>query len=113
VKIDGTDVYMTRGDSGTILVKCKKDGAEVPFKEGDKVYFTVKTSPNVEEKLIQKVETTFLEGKAVIEIKPEDTKDLRFNREYYYDVQLTMADGRVFTIIKPSKFVVTEEVTYE
>ena len=85
----------------------------VPFEDGDRVYFTVKESAEKEDKLIQKIATEFSDGVAYIPIFPRDTKPLKFKRKYVYDVQLTTASGDVFTIIQPSKFVVTEEVTYE
>lgn len=113
MKIINTDVYMTRGDSESFTVSCQKaNGAKVDFVEGDTLYFTVKYSVNNEKKEFQKVITDFVDGGAIIEIKPEDTKDMSF-RKYVYDIQLTRADGTVTTIITPSAFVVEEEVTYE
>ena len=37
---------------------------------------------------------------------------MRF-RSYYYDIQLTRADGTVKTIIPPSMFTVKGEITYD
>lgn len=106
-------ISITRGDSATFIVSMKKDGVVVPFEAGDKVYFTVKTSVNTAQKLIQKIITEFTEdGEAMIYILPEDTKQLEF-KQYVYDVQLTAADGSVTTFIKPSGFIVGGEVTYE
>lgn len=112
MKVIGTNIYMTRGDSETITVSLRQEGAEIPLVEGDTIYFTVKTNSQTEDKVIQKVVTTFDDGKAIISILPEDTKYLPFTT-FVYDVQLTRADGSVITIIKPSEFVVEEEVTYE
>ena len=112
--VDGTNMRMTRGDSETFTVLCKNpDGSPHPFERGDTVYFTVKWSPNADEKLMQKIVTDFGgKGEAVIEITPEDTKALNFGT-YKYDVQLTYASGRVTTIIPPSSFRVMEEITDE
>ena len=44
-------------------------------------------------------------------IEPEDTSGLDFGN-YVYDVELTLADGTVNTIIPPSTFKVMGEVTY-
>lgn len=114
MRINGTDIYMIRGDSESITVSCQKadDGSKVNFVDGDIIYFTVKYSVNSEKKVLQKVITDFVDGNAIIEIKPEDTKELQF-RSYMYDVQLTRADGTVTTIIPPSIFGVEGEVTYE
>lgn len=114
MKIDGTNISMTRGDSEDLYVQCVDDGgAPVPLVAGDTVYFTVKKHVNTEDKLIQKAITEFDQGVAHIAILPADTRPLRFKKKYVYDVQVTFADGRVRTIILPSAFVVTEEVTYE
>ncbi len=114
MKVDGNDISMTRGDSGGIYVRCyDSSNAMVPLVEGDTIYFTVKESAAREDKLIQKVVTEFSEGIAYIPIFPEDTKPLRFKRPYIYDVQLTRAGGSVHTIVRPAKFTVLEEVTYE
>jgi hypothetical protein len=48
----------------------------------------------------------------VVEIDPEDTKDLRFG-QYVYDVQWTQSNGTIITLVKPSKFIIEHEVTYE
>lgn len=114
MKIVGKTIYMTRGDTETITVSLRDStGADMPLVVGDTIYFTVKSSPQTEDKILQKVITTFDEGKAIIDIVPEDTKSLLAPSECVYDVQLTRADGSVTTIIKPSNFVIEEEVTYE
>lgn len=110
--VTGTKISMTRGDSETITVSIRKDGEDIPLVAGDTVYFTVKNDANTEDKVLQKVVTEFDDGKAIIEILPGDTKHLPFT-EFVYDVQLTKTDGGITTIIKPSKFIVGEEVTYE
>lgn len=49
-------------------------------------------------------------GGDVLHIKPEDTKAMAFGK-YVYDVQLTTADGDVYTIIPPTTFELLKEVT--
>ena len=49
-------------------------------------------------------------GGEVLHIKPEDTKEMAFGK-YVYDVQLTTADGDVYTIIPPTPFDLLKEVT--
>jgi hypothetical protein len=113
MKVNGTDLAMIRGDSETIKVSCKDaQGVDVPLKDGDTLYFTVKSSVGTEKIEIQKVITEFPDGIAYINISPDDTKSMNF-RDYYYDIQLTRADGTVKTIIPPSKFTIKGEVTYE
>lgn len=103
----GTSIIMTRGDTESITVSIK-NGA---FAYGDTVELTVRRGPNSATKLIHKVVTEFTDGKAIIPIYPADTGSMQFGR-YVYDVQLTRAEGTVCTIVKPSGFEVTAEVTY-
>ena len=112
MQIIGTDIQMIRGDTESLSVRMHQDGAQVPFEAGDTLYFTVKYNHETDEKLLQKVITEFPGGEAVIHIAPEDTKPLLFG-DYYYDLQLTRADGTVTTIIPPSTFEISPEVTYE
>lgn len=113
MRVNGTDIYMTRGDSETFRVSLydKTIDAKRYFVDGDIVYFTVKTSTQTQTKLIQKIITEFEDGEARFHITPADTKDLKYHT-YVYDVQVNKQGG-VTTVIKPSKFVIEEEVTYE
>lgn len=114
MKIIGNSIFMTRGDSETITVSLQDSaGVDVPLTAGDTIYFTVKPDTQTDEKILQKVVTSFTDGKAIIAIVPSDTKHLPAPIELMYDVQLSKADGSVITIVKPSKFVVEGEVTYE
>jgi hypothetical protein len=113
MKIQGTNICMIRGDTEAINVSCRDEsGADVPFVEGDIVYFTVKRVTYTEEKTLQKIVTEFIDGAALITIFPNDTQELKTG-VYYYDIQLNRANGQVKTIIPPSQFVINEEVTYE
>lgn len=113
MEIQGTNISMTRGDSQSIIISVKdKDGNKVPLITGDMIYLTVKQSINTEKKVLQKVVTQFEDGNAIIEITPDDTKDIPF-RTYVYDIQLNRVDGTVSTIIPPSNFIIGGEVTYE
>jgi hypothetical protein len=78
--------------------------------DGDKVYFTVNSELEKPEPLIQKVVDTFIDNKAVIRLSTEDT-DIPVGN-YYYDVEVNTADGRVDTIMGPSKFKVMGGVKY-
>lgn len=78
--------------------------------DGDKVYFTVNSELEKPEPLIQKVVDTFVDNKAVIRLTTEDT-DIPVGN-YYYDVEVNTADGRVDTIMGPSKFKVMGGVKY-
>jgi len=118
MRINGRDIYITRGDSETfrVILHDQETDTKRPFISGDVVYFTVKTSTQTLNKIFQIIAedfpNDFEDGEAIIHIRPQDTKDLRYH-EYVYDVQLVRQGGEVTTIITPSKFVVEEEVTYE
>lgn len=106
--INGSDIYMTRGDNEIILVSCR----ERPFSDGDKVELTVRRVSGYGSVLLHKEVTRFTEdGKALIEITPEDTSALSFGN-YSYDVQATFMDLGVKTIVRPSQFTVGKEETY-
>lgn len=113
MKVNGTNISMIRGDSESITISCTDiNNLPVAFVFGDTVYFTVKEKTTNVEKTLQKTVITFDNGKAVIEITPSDTRDLRCKR-YVYDVQLTRADLTVTTLVAPSDFIIEEEVTFE
>lgn len=108
MKINGTNIYMTRGDTECLKVSCP----ERPFGEGDLVELTVRRFAGFGPVLIYKRADTFSDGKAYLTIAPEDTAGLPFYRDASYDVQLTFADGTVKTIIPPSRFEIGKEDTY-
>ena len=113
MKVKGTNMSMIRGDSETITVSCSDtNGIQLPLMAGDTIFFTVKENEYTALKIFQKIVTTFIDGNAVINIIPTDTKDIKF-RTYRYDVQLSRADGTVRTIIPASDFIVEAEVTYD
>ena len=106
-----------RGDSDSLKIQLREKndaGAWInkPLGAGDTVYFTVKKSYLDEKKLIQKVITEFVDGKAIIQFVPNDTKGIAFGT-YVYDIQITFADGTVKTIVPPSRFEIMPEVTCE
>lgn len=103
---DNKDLSMTRGDSESITIN------GLGLVSGDIIYLTVKEHINTSNIAFQKKVTEFTNGNAVIGILPEDTKNLRF-KKYVYDIQLTRADGKVTTIIKPHNFIIEGEVTYD
>ena len=101
------NISITRGDSAIFALKIEKaDGEPYKIGEGDTVIFTVKKSTFDKDIITQK---TVVNG--VVTLNPEDTKSLEYGT-YYYDVELTQADGFVSTVISPHKFVVEQEVTY-
>lgn len=107
MRISGTNIYMTRGDTERLTVTCP----ERPFSEGDMVELTVRAAEAYGAVLLHKRVTEFTEGAAHITFEPEDTAGLPFC-EASYDVQATFSDLGVKTIVKPSAFVIGKENTY-
>ena len=113
MKIQGSSISMTRGDSEAIKVTVKDTlGNVIPLVTGDTIYFTVRKNILDPTKVIEKIITEFDDGQALITIRPQDTNNLRFTA-YVYDIQLTKENGTVKTIIPPSRFLITGEVTYD
>jgi hypothetical protein len=78
--------------------------------EGDRVYFTVNSELEKPEPLIQKEITTFDNNKALVRLTTQDTNIPVGN--YYYDIEVNTADGRVDTVAGPSKFKILGGVKY-
>ncbi len=102
-------IHLTRGDTARLFIDRATNavtGKEYVFTEEDEVTLTVKktvmdTSPAVQIRV---------PGGEAFHIKPENTKALAFGR-YIYDVQLTTAEGDVYTVIPPATFEILKEVT--
>jgi len=113
MKIKGTNISMTRGDSEVIRVTVKDTlGNIIPLVTGDTIHFTVRENVMNETKIIEKIITEFDDGEALITIDPQDTENLKF-ASYVYDIQLTKENGIVRTIITPADFTITGEVSYD
>lgn len=102
-------ISFTRGDTPTFTVGVTDaNGEPYELQEGDRLTFTVKASTKVADPvLIQKVMTA--ETGPTFRLSAEDSS-LPYG-SYRYDVELSTAGGDVFTVVKPDKLTVTEEVT--
>lgn len=100
-------ISLTRGDSATLRLQIKKeDGRDYEIAPDDTIVFTVKKSTRDTAVVLQKAAIY-----SRIEILARETEALEY-RTYYYDVELRKADGFVATVISPSPFKITEEVTF-
>lgn len=84
------DAEMPRGDTGDFQIKPTLNG-ETFLKEGDTVYFTIKTRKdgNI---VLQKAITEFEDGTVTIPIAPEDTRNLD-KGNYIYGIDIIRQDG--------------------
>lgn len=106
LEICGTKISLTRGDTARITVSAKNaDGTVYALQEGDTLTFTMQRSVyDASDKLSKRIEN------GILIIEPSDTAGLEFGK-YTYDIQLTLANGDVNTIIPPSDFTILEEVS--
>ena len=79
------------------------------FVDGDIVYFTVKKDISDTNYKFQKVVKEFEDNVAIIKLSSKDTS-LEAG-EYLYDIQLSLKDGRVDTVVSPTLFEVVDGVT--
>lgn len=108
-KITNNEIRITRGDSAYFSVDLEnEDGTPYTPVSGDHLTFTVKTS-TVSPKSIIKIEEDA--SSPNFSLNPDDTSSLKYG-EYVYDIQFTAENGFVDTVIEPSPFIVTEEVTW-
>ena len=99
-------IKMIAKDTGDLIINLDN----YLLASGDTVYFTVNNSLEKEEALISKVITDFPQNKAIVRLTAEDT-DLPVGN-YYYDIQINTADGRVDTVLGPAKFKIMGGVKY-
>ena len=85
--------------------------ADYNFSQGDLVYFTVKKDIKDKNYTLQKIVSEFTDNVATFELDKYDT-NIKVG-EYIYDIQVSLHDGKVDTIVLPSKFEVIEGVTNE
>lgn len=93
-------------DTGTLTLSIKN----YVLDSGDEVIMSIDKERENKNPLIQKRVTEFTDGKAVITLTAEDT-DVNPG-DYYYDIQVNTADGRVDTVVGPAKFKFEGGMTY-
>ncbi len=107
--IKKTTIFLTRGDTFKAQISLTdKEGNPYQPEEGDTIRFACKkdyNDPDTEVLILVDIPTDTL----IMELLPEDTKDLPFGN-YVYDIQLTTAAGEVDTFITKGVLTLTEEV---
>lgn len=99
-------ITLTRGDSATLKLKLyDAQNKPVVLTEADKAVLTVKQDIDSPAAVLQ------LEAKEKqFDFAPADTADLACG-QYCYDVQVTLSDKDVYTVIPPSDFILAKGVT--
>lgn len=116
-KIEDTKVFLTRGDTFQATITIYKDDTESEVytpEEGDVIRFALKRSKmnSGNREFVDKTPLILKEipiDTLILEIEPEDTKNLDFGT-YTYDIELTTTDGIVSTFIADATLVLTPEV---
>jgi hypothetical protein len=108
-------ISITRGDSAQITLTIRDRVTGQPFVPGpdDRLTFTVKRELSDEAPLVVKTLDNGIvrrEQECLLLLVPEDTARLPFGT-YRYDVELVLVSGYTDTVIPPSPFIVTGEVT--
>ena len=103
-KIENNTITVIQGDTGVLTFKL----ADYKLKAGDVVKLTVKENYK-SEAVIRKEVLDFEDGAAKIVFSHIDT-DVE-PKTYLYDIQVNLADGRVDTVVAPSKFKVLGGIT--
>ena len=107
VKINGTTIEMTKGDTLRAYIGLAyDDGTEYIPSSNDHIRFAMKrkygdNSPQI----LKDIPTDTL----ALVINPSDTKYLPTG-DYVYDIEITFANGDVDTFINEAKFKIREEV---
>ena len=106
LQVQGTNISMIRGDTGTIDVNISANGVPYQILDTDKIVFSVKKSYDTDAYAMQK---TAESGK--IKLLHTDTNELSTGN-YVWDMQITTTDGDV-AMIGPGKLKILPDVTRE
>lgn len=104
--IDENDtITLTRGDSFACQFPYFLNDSEEPYElqEGDKVRFAVKAEWDDMAPVINKPMSGYN-----LKLEPQDTKLLEFGK-YWYDVEITFANGDVLTYITKKRLILDKE----
>ena len=105
--IDGSEITLTRGDTfKTVITINNHDGEVYQPQEGDVVRFAMKKKYKDEKPLLVKI----LDNEdLLLELTPEDTKSFNYG-DYVYDIEITLSNGEVYTVVDRATLILTEEV---
>ena len=107
LKIEGTKIELTRGDTLYLTVRLKNaGGTDYEPEQGDRVWFRMKKRATDTESVIYK---EFDLDTMTIRIDPQDTENLTVGYNYPYNIRAVRNDSDVATPIL-GVFVPTQEV---
>lgn len=97
--IKDNNITLIRGDTLLLEIKMIKQGELYIPVEGESLRFAMKkkySDPDDQVILVKNIPIDTL----ILELQPQDTKNLPMRSNYVYDIQFTDRDGRVDTFIK-------------
>lgn len=109
LNIKGKKIIITKGDTLNLTLEITlPDGSPYPVKAEDEIRFALKQKYSDKDVLIRKI---IPHDTLVLRLESAETKQLNAGSQpYCYDIQLTMEDGTVDTIIDRGELIVTEEI---
>lgn len=114
LRISNNNIYLTKGDSAYIpFVLTYANGTKYTIGEGDIIKVQVRSKPNTGQLAFDGDVYIREDGSIMWHIHPEDTKNMSVSKDYYYDAELRLSNGDIFTFIKSSQFKLMDEVTYD
>ena len=96
--IQGTDIFLTRGDSLFLQINLNKNGEPYIPESGSTIRFAMKakySDPDEKVVLVKDIPINTM----MLEIEPEDTKNLPMKKTYVYDIELTDSLDRKYTFL--------------
>lgn len=111
IKINKTDITITRGDSAYIeFFLIDNMGQEVILDYGDVIRCQVREDCDGELIFNGDIERSTTSNQIIWHIHPDDTSGLDVGT-YYWDAQVEYTNGDIFTFVDVSKFNVVKEIT--
>ena len=103
--ISGKIVSLTRGDSfSTPIELVNEDGTPYEMQDGDSLRFKCTDVPGGAVLIEKAIPSDTL----LLQLDPSDTNVLPFGN-YFFDIELTYANGKVETVIPEGQFNITAE----
>ena len=106
--IQGNNITLTRGDTLFLQLSLTKNGQPYTPAQGSSIRFAMKAKYNDPDTAVVLNKNIPIDT-LLLEIEPEDTKELQMRKTYVYDIQLTDENARVDTFISGT-FTIGEEV---
>lgn len=104
--IEDKEIFVTMGDTAIITLELNVD-----FSEGDIAYLTLKKKKNQNSIDFQTVARVYKDNTCKFYLESQDT--YLPEGKYFYDIQISFADGRVCTVINCERFIIGGEICSE